>query len=143
MRPLGLSRLEAEVYEREDLPGLNPEAPLFTHSQPFDHGTVSIYIFGFQVIEQPAPFADHFQQSPAGMVILCMGFEMIGEVVDPLAQNRNLHLRRARIRTMLTVGIDYLTLLLFRERQGFLPQSPINQSEKLSHPSAACKRKPP
>jgi hypothetical protein len=44
-----------------------------------------------QIIEQAMALADHHQQSPAGTVILGVGLQMLGEVVDALREQRDLH----------------------------------------------------
>ena len=36
---------------------------------------------------------DHLQQAAAGVVILLMGLQMFGQIVDPLGENRDLYLR--------------------------------------------------
>jgi len=54
---------------------------------------VLIDIGSFQIIEQLAPLADHFQQSPARMVILDMSLEVIGKPIDTCRQKSDLNFR--------------------------------------------------
>ena len=70
---------------------------LLTNSQFADHFTIAIHIVRPEVIEQPAPLSDYFQQAAAGRVIFFMRLEMLGQVGNALAQNRNLYFRGPRI----------------------------------------------
>ena len=44
-----------------------------------------------EVIEQPAALADEHQEAAAGMVIFRVRFEVLGQIVDALAENRDLN----------------------------------------------------
>src|SRR5688572_3915184 len=67
----------------------NPEAS--------DQIAVARLVFALHIIEQAAALADHLQQTATGMVVALMGLEVLGEVGDPLGQDRDLHVRRAGI----------------------------------------------
>jgi hypothetical protein len=58
---------------------------------------VSVYVGPSQVIQKPAAAADHLEEAAAAVVILPMGSEVIGEVVDPLREQGNLDAGRAGI----------------------------------------------
>ena len=45
-----------------------------------------------QVVQQPAPAADHLQQAAPRVVVLLVRLQVLGEPVDPLGQDRDLHL---------------------------------------------------
>ncbi len=47
------------------------------------------------------------------MVVLAMLAQVIGDVVDPLRQNRDLHFRRARVAVMALVLFEDLFFLPF------------------------------
>jgi len=47
-----------------------------------------------------------FQESTPRMMILCVGFEMLGEVTDSVTQEGNLDLRRARVGSVQLVIFD-------------------------------------
>src|SRR5580765_2543734 len=65
--------------------------PSFTDVQSFDQIGVSLGVFEFEVVEQPPALADEHQEAAAGMVILGVRFEVFGQIVDALAQNRDLN----------------------------------------------------
>src|SRR5690625_93605 len=50
-----------------------------------------------EVLEQAATPADQQQEAPAAVVVVLVVFEMLGEVVDALGHQRDLHLRRAGV----------------------------------------------
>jgi hypothetical protein len=52
---------------------------------------VLIDIGALQVVQKLAPQAHHFQQAPAGVVILDVVLEVAGETVDSRGQQRHLH----------------------------------------------------
>lgn len=57
--------------------------------------------------------ADKLQEAASGMVILNVSLEMLGEMLNTLAEQRDLHLRRAGVRLMKPKLLhDYLTLWL-------------------------------
>ena len=57
-----------------------------------DEGAVALDVSPLEVAQQAAALADHHQQPAAGMVILGMGLKMLGQVLDPVGQEGNLHL---------------------------------------------------
>ena len=50
-----------------------------------------------QIIQQLAPAGHHGKESPAGVVILFVRFEVLGELQNPLAEDRYLNFWRAGI----------------------------------------------
>jgi hypothetical protein len=58
-----------------------------------------------EVPEQSPPLTDHHEQTSPAMMILVIGFQMLGEVVDTLSQQRYLDLGRTRVRGMRAVFI--------------------------------------
>src|SRR5438067_13335926 len=63
-----------------------------TQSEPPDQRLVAGRVGSPEVIEQPTPLANHDQQTTPGMKVLLVAREMIGQVADPLRQDRDLHL---------------------------------------------------
>jgi hypothetical protein len=80
-------------FRSEPLEPFEPFEPLelFSNVQPFDQIRVSLGVFELEVIEQPAALADEHQEAAAGMVILRVRFEMLGQIVDALAEDRDLN----------------------------------------------------
>jgi hypothetical protein len=79
---------------------------LFPDSQLLDQGAVTLHIYFLQVVQEVPPLTYEFQETPAGMVILHVGLEMLREVIDPLAQDGDLDLGRPGVRGMSLVPLD-------------------------------------
>ena len=67
---------------------------LLTNTESRDDGTVSLDIYLDEVVEQRAALTDHLEEAAAGVVILLVDLEVLGEVVDALSQQRDLYLGR-------------------------------------------------
>ena len=50
-----------------------------------------------QVFEKAAALADHHQQPAARAVVFFIGLQMLGQMVDALREQRDLHVRRTRV----------------------------------------------
>jgi len=70
---------------------------LLAKAKAFDQCLVLLYLGSFQVIQQFAAFADHSQQTTAGMVILAVRLEMFGQIRDACGQQRDLDFGRTRV----------------------------------------------
>jgi hypothetical protein len=64
-----------------------PEAKLV------DQGPVAFDIRPLQVVQQAATLADQLQQPTPRIVVVGVRLQMLGEVVDPLAEDRDLDFR--------------------------------------------------
>src|ERR1700752_644465 len=88
-----------------------PRRPaLLTDVETLDQVGVPLRVFVFEVVEQPPALADQHQQSAARMMILGVGLEMLGQVVDALAENRDLNFRRSRVSFVRLVAANQLGL---------------------------------
>jgi hypothetical protein len=85
---------------------------LLTYAEALDEIGVALGVFALEVIEQPPTLAYQFQQSPAGVMILCVDLEMLGEVVDPLAEERDLNFRRPGVAVVCLVCPDNTALTI-------------------------------
>src|ERR1700691_6517314 len=65
--------------------------------QAVDQRLVALGVDALQVIERRTPLADHDQQAAAGMEVLSMGRQMLGELLDAFAQNRDLDFGRSGV----------------------------------------------
>src|SRR5204862_5776603 len=72
----------------------------------FEQGLVTRLVLPLDVIEQRTACRDHFQKTPARMIVLHVGFEMPGEVVDAFRQDRNLDLGRAGVAGLVGIRLD-------------------------------------
>src|SRR2546423_1882855 len=66
---------------------------LLADAEPLDQLCVAIAVFAFEVIEQPAPLTDQLQQSAPRMMILDVRLEVLGQVADAFAEQRDLDFR--------------------------------------------------
>jgi hypothetical protein len=71
--------------------GGTPKSGLLAQLELLGDGLVTGGVGGVEIIQQPPALADHDQQSTAGAVILLVCLEMLGEVVDTLGEERDLH----------------------------------------------------
>jgi hypothetical protein len=88
---------------------------LFANSQSLDNRAVPLYILRFEVVEQMPPLSHEFQQAPAGMMVLEMGPEMLRQIIDPFAQDRDLHFRRSCVRGMPFVFLNEFLFLFWQQ----------------------------
>jgi hypothetical protein len=70
---------------------------LATQAKGIDNRAIALDIFGLDVVEQPSAFAYQNQQTPAGVMIFFVDFEMVGQIFNAMCQQTYLNLRRARI----------------------------------------------
>src|SRR5215469_16423813 len=61
--------------------------------EPVDQLLVAAGVLALEILEQAPALADHHQQATARMKILVVAAEMLGEVLDPLGQDGDLHFR--------------------------------------------------
>ena len=58
-----------------------------------DDGSVALDIGALQVVQQPAALADQLEQSTARIVVVGVRLEVVGEVIDPFAEDCDLDFR--------------------------------------------------
>ncbi len=63
---------------------------LFSDLQGFDDCAISLNILHFEIIEQFPPLTYEFEQGPLCAVVLLVGQQMLGKVIDPGSKNCNL-----------------------------------------------------
>ena len=65
---------------------------LFAQVQFFDDGAVALDIGLLEVTQQVASVADHLQHATATVMVFVVGLEVLGQGVDAIRQNGDLHL---------------------------------------------------
>ena len=70
---------------------------LLTQFQLLGYGLVASEVSGLEVIQEPTALANHHKQSAAGTVVLEILLEVLGQVVDALGEQRDLHVGRTGI----------------------------------------------
>src|SRR3712207_349307 len=71
---------------------------LLTKTQLRDEIGVARFVFLAKIIEKRAALVDEQQQAPARMVVLRVGLEVLGQVVDALGEDRDLDFGRTGVR---------------------------------------------
>jgi len=79
---------------------------LVTQSQFLDDLAVTVDVGALQVIEQPATLTVHLEEATATVVILLVHPKVLGELLDPLAEERDLDAGRAAVSLMRPVLLD-------------------------------------
>jgi hypothetical protein len=69
----------------------------------FDNRAVALDIIALDVVEQSATFADQHQQSPTGMVIFLVHFQVLGQIGNPVREQTDLDFWRTRVGVVLFV----------------------------------------
>jgi len=77
--------------------GLPEREHLTANAQALNQVLVSFRVTALQVFQKATPACDHRQQSPAGMMIFAVRLEMILELLDTLAEDRNLNFWRTGV----------------------------------------------
>ena len=84
-----------------------------------DDGTVALNVDLLQVVEQVSSVTDHLEQTSAAVVVLVVGLQVLGQVVDTVGQKCDLHLRRAGVTLVDGIGFDDRLLFVF-QHHGFI-----------------------
>src|SRR6185437_10577211 len=135
-----LRRIHRPVFHMEQ--GLRPMSGLgasdstsafwlLADTELADYGPVAVRIVQLQVIQQAAALADQHQQSTAGCMILLVRLEMLGQLSNPLTQNRNLDFRRTGVRIVGAEAFNQVCFLSGRQHGGC-------NSSSLSPLSSVC-----
>ena len=67
------------------------------NTQVRDHLTITLDVALLQVVQKAATLADHLQQATAGVVVLAVDLEVLGEVADALREQGDLDLGRTGV----------------------------------------------
>src|SRR6185436_17652992 len=58
------------------------DGKLLAEAEAIDEGPVAVHVALLQVVEKPAAPSDHLQQAAAGVVVLRVGLEVLGQGRD-------------------------------------------------------------
>ena len=86
---------------------------LLTDTQLGDQGTIALDVLLHEVVEQAAALTDHLVQAAAGVVVLRVLLEVLGELVDALGENGDLDLGRTGVAGMGCVLLNDSSLFFF------------------------------
>jgi hypothetical protein len=82
---------------------------LLAQVESLDHALVAVGSGVFQIIQKLAAPGDHLQQTPPRGMILHVGFEVVGQLVDAAGQQGDLHIGASCILRMHSQGLDFLS----------------------------------
>ena len=99
---------------------LSSNGQLVTQPKLINQLAVGVEVGALQIGKETLARADHLQEAAAAVVVLGVRAEVIGEVIDPFREQRNLDLRRA--------GVGVVLAIFFRSPR-FL-QMPLNSYPK-------------
>lgn len=96
-----------------------PVRSLFTDAQTSNQGTVTFNIHLHQVIKHTSSLTYHLQQATTGMVILFVGSQVLGQIVDSLCENCDLYLWRTSVTLVRCILADYNCFFFFHQHREF------------------------
>jgi hypothetical protein len=111
---------------------VNPQSP--ADSELVDDGAISLCVLVLEVLEETAALTDEHQQTPPGVVVLAVQLEMVGQAIDALREERDLHLGRPGIALVDAELLDQALLLFDGDRHGKLPPIAASRGATL-HPN--------
>ena len=79
---------------------------LVPEAQFLDDLPVSVDIGTLQVVQETATTSDHLEESTPTMVVLLVEAEVIGQIVDPLGEQRDLNAGRSTVGLMRPIFLD-------------------------------------
>src|SRR6476620_4138283 len=71
-----------------------------------DDGLIALVVLAASIVEQLTAQAHHLQKATARVVVLLVRLEVLGQVIDAMRQDRDLHFRRASIVGLGGVRLD-------------------------------------
>src|ERR1700730_16431845 len=72
----------------------------------FKQRLVTRLVLPLDVVKKGTACGDHLQKTPTRMIVLHVGFEMSGEVIDAFRQDRDLNLGRAGVAGLVGIRLD-------------------------------------
>src|ERR1700687_4941449 len=98
-------RLRVECVTSYERSGYRPisvvnRGRLLAQAKTFNNLAVPIRVATVEIVQQTAALIDHHDQPATRCMVLHVGLEVRGQVVDPLAQKRDLHFWRACVLDM-------------------------------------------
>ena len=93
---------------------------LLTDAESFDNRTVSFNVVLEKVVKELSSLTDHLLHTSAGVVVLRISLEVLGELGDPFGENSDLNFGRTGVTFVNCEGLDDV-LLVFLCDHGVSP----------------------
>ena len=87
---------------------------LLTDTQLGDQSTITVDVLLCQIVQHAAALTDHHQQTTAGVVVVLVGAQVLGQLVDASGQDSDLNLGGTGIAFVSSVLQDNLGLLFLQ-----------------------------
>ena len=121
---------------------MRPERPLggsalLAQAKSCHNLAIPIRVATVQIVQQPATLIDHHDQPATRSMIFCVGLEMGREVVDALAQQRDLHFWRSGVFRMNPILLDYTGFGFHQPIPPLKRRAPALCSSPLRHENAS------
>ena len=91
---------------------------LTAQPQALDQRLVSFGFCSPNVLEEPPTPAHEYEQPSSGVMVLAVQLEVLGETVDALREQRDLHVRGTGVRRVRSKGLRGLLLERARDQRG-------------------------
>lgn len=121
-------RLPLNFFFLSRPPGRNSGFPvgpetvrLFPESEFLNQSPIPLDALALQVIEVFSPLSHHLQKTPSGMVVLSVGFQMLGEFPDPFAQESHLDFGGTGIQIVIFKTLDNIGFSFLEKGQSDSP----------------------
>ena len=87
---------------------------LLTDTESGDDRTISLDVDLDQIVEQRTALTDHLEEAAAGVMMLLVDLEVLGQVVDPLGKERDLNLGRTCVTLVSSILLHDSSLFFFQ-----------------------------
>src|SRR4051812_11691742 len=87
-------------------PASGPLQWLLPEAELGDEAGIALFVLAAQIVEQRATLVDEHQEPAARMVVLGVGLEVAGQVVDALGEDRDLNFGRTGVALALRMFLD-------------------------------------
>ena len=131
---IGRSKNRCSIVAKQNLP------VTATQAQPIDQRAVALDVDLRDVLDQPTPASHQQQQSAPRVVIVLVDLEVLGQVGDPLGQQRDLRLRRSGVGVMQAVLAQNFFFLLGSKRHEISPSIGPRSSDIKARPPRTAAR---
>ena len=79
---------------------------LLTDAKLGDDSTITLDVILGHIVQQTTALTDHLEQAHTGVVVLLVHLQVLGELIDPLGEDSDLHLGGAGIALVGLVVLD-------------------------------------
>ena len=86
---------------------------LLTDTESCDDRTISLNVDLDEIVEQRTALTDHLEEAAAGVMILLVDLEVLGQVVDSLGEQRDLNLGRTCVTLVSSILLHDSSLFFF------------------------------